>query len=152
MITPSGNKVHRNGTIVNGQKISVEGRTIIQPKVTLRGDIANISTGRYCFIGQNTQLRPSSKKFKGLVLSIPFFHLIPPSLAYLLLIPVLFDAAQRNTHDSNANRQPRVNRQRLHGGSSVHWFICSNWKWVYDRKTMYIEGLLPDIRRLRAVA
>uniref|UniRef100_A0A8D8TC28 Dynactin subunit 5 n=1 Tax=Cacopsylla melanoneura TaxID=428564 RepID=A0A8D8TC28_9HEMI len=70
--TASGNKVSRKSLVAGAQNIVLTGKVIIQCDAILRGDLANIRTGRYCIISRGVVIRPPFKKFaKG----VAFFPL-----------------------------------------------------------------------------
>ncbi|KAI5694764.1 hypothetical protein M8J76_006388 [Diaphorina citri] len=70
--TASGNKVSRKSLVAGAQNIVLTGKVIIQCDAVLRGDLANIRTGRYCIISKGVVIRPPFKKFaKG----VAFFPL-----------------------------------------------------------------------------
>eukprot|EP01104_Vermistella_antarctica_P011825 TRINITY_DN3341_c1_g4_i1.p1 TRINITY_DN3341_c1_g4~~TRINITY_DN3341_c1_g4_i1.p1 ORF type:complete len:194 (-),score=32.34 TRINITY_DN3341_c1_g4_i1:85-666(-) len=68
--TLTGNKVSRNSVLCGSQNIRLLGKTIIEPRAVLRGDLANINIGRYSRIGCDTVIRPPYKSFRG---GIAFF-------------------------------------------------------------------------------
>lgn len=46
----------------------LHGKVIVQSDAIIRGDLANVRTGRYCIISKNAIIRPPFKKFsRGLV-------------------------------------------------------------------------------------
>lgn len=59
----SGNKVSRKSLVAGAQNIVLTGKVIIQCDAILRGDLANIRTGRYCIISKGVVIRPPFKKF-----------------------------------------------------------------------------------------
>eukprot|EP01027_Heterolobosea_sp_BB2_P007331 GEZU01010925.1.p1 GENE.GEZU01010925.1~~GEZU01010925.1.p1 ORF type:complete len:198 (-),score=13.02 GEZU01010925.1:102-695(-) len=63
--TASGNKVSRGSVLCGIQRILINGKTIISNGAVLRGDLANITMGRYCYVGEDTVIRPPFKKFRG---------------------------------------------------------------------------------------
>lgn len=64
----SGNKVSRQTVLCGSQNIVLHGKVIVQSDAIIRGDLANVKTGRYCIISKNVVIRPPFKKFsKGYV-------------------------------------------------------------------------------------
>lgn len=59
----SGNKVCRQTVLCGSQNIILQGKVIVQSEAIIRGDLANVKTGRYCIIGKEAVLRPPYKKF-----------------------------------------------------------------------------------------
>mmetsp|Transcript_19813 Transcript_19813/g.28492 ORF Transcript_19813/g.28492 Transcript_19813/m.28492 type:complete len:183 (-) Transcript_19813:120-668(-) len=60
ILTPTGVKVSRNALMCTPQNVEMPGgKSIIMPHAIIRGDFAHISIQRYCFIGENTVIRPS---------------------------------------------------------------------------------------------
>lgn len=53
----------------------LQGRVIVQPEAIIRGDLANVKTGRYCIISKEAVIRPPYKKFsKGYVLKLTYSY------------------------------------------------------------------------------
>ena len=52
--------VSRQSFIHGAQNVEMKGKSIIYPNVHIRGDMTNIRIGRYCTIGSNTIIRPST--------------------------------------------------------------------------------------------
>ncbi|KAL5280823.1 DCTN5 family protein [Megaselia abdita] len=70
--TASGNKVSRQTVLCGSQNIVLNGKVIVQSGAVIRGDLANVRTGRFCVISKNSVIRPPFKQFsKG----IAFFPL-----------------------------------------------------------------------------
>ncbi|KAH6697273.1 dynactin Arp1 p25 subunit [Plectosphaerella plurivora] len=86
--TDTGNKVSRKANLVGTQNIMLGGRTVIQPEVMIRGDLARTSTsssssggasgnstavaiGRYCFLSRGSVLRPPGRVYKGAFTYMP---------------------------------------------------------------------------------
>lgn len=66
----SGNKVSRQTVLCGSQNIILNGKVIVQTGAIIRGDLANVKTGRYCVIGKKAVIRPPYKQFNtGLVVS-----------------------------------------------------------------------------------
>lgn len=59
----SGNKVSRLTVLCGSQNIVLHGKVIVQSDAIIRGDLANVRTGRYCIISKNAVIRPPFKKF-----------------------------------------------------------------------------------------
>ncbi|KAJ8676246.1 hypothetical protein QAD02_012032 [Eretmocerus hayati] len=70
--TASGNKVSRQTVLCGSQNIVLHGKVIVQSDAIIRGDLANVKTGRYCIIGKNVVIRPPFKRFSR---GIAFFPL-----------------------------------------------------------------------------
>ncbi|XP_037959733.1 dynactin subunit 5 [Teleopsis dalmanni] len=65
--TASGNKVSRQTVLCGSQNIVLNGKVIVQSGAIIRGDLANVRTGRYCVISKNAVIRPPYKQFsKGI--------------------------------------------------------------------------------------
>ncbi|XP_073821843.1 dynactin 5, p25 subunit [Musca autumnalis] len=65
--TASGNKVSRQTVLCGSQNIVLNGKVIVQSGSIIRGDLANVRTGRYCVISKNAVIRPPCKQFsKGI--------------------------------------------------------------------------------------
>lgn len=72
-IQDTGNKVARKAILVGTQNIVLGGKTVIQPEVMIRGDLARaapanttaVIVGRYCFLSRGALLRPPGRIYKG---------------------------------------------------------------------------------------
>ncbi|TDZ15894.1 Dynactin subunit 5 [Colletotrichum orbiculare MAFF 240422] len=83
--TDTGNKVARKATLVGTQNIMLGGKTVIQPEVMIRGDLArsaqpssgapanntSVAIGRYCFLSRGALLRPPGRMYKGVFTYMP---------------------------------------------------------------------------------
>ncbi|XP_044748499.1 dynactin subunit 5 [Coccinella septempunctata] len=69
--TASGNKVCRRTILCGSQNIVLQGKVIIQSEAIIRGDLANVKTGRYCIISREAVIRPPYKKFSKGVAFFP---------------------------------------------------------------------------------
>ncbi|XP_003693260.2 dynactin subunit 5 [Apis florea] len=69
--TASGNKVSRQTVLCGSQNIVLHGKVIVQSDAIIRGDLANVRTGRYCIISKNAIIRPPFKKFSRGVAFFP---------------------------------------------------------------------------------
>ncbi|KAK3388295.1 dynactin subunit 5, partial [Sordaria brevicollis] len=94
--TDTGNKVARKATLVGTQNIMLGGKTVIQPDVMIRGDLARtipsshssaggsaggsggpggsntaVAIGRYCFLSRGCCLRPPGRVYKGVFTHMP---------------------------------------------------------------------------------
>ncbi|CAN8007441.1 unnamed protein product, partial [Ixodes pacificus] len=67
----SGNKVSRNSVLCGSHNIVLNGKTIIQSKSIIRGDLANVRIGRHCVISSSSVIRPPFKKFSKGVAFFP---------------------------------------------------------------------------------
>nr|WAW84818.1 dynactin 5 [Halisarca dujardinii] len=63
--TASGNKVSRNCLLCGSQHIVLSGKSIIQPKSILRGDLAQIHIGRNCIISTGVVISPPFRKLSS---------------------------------------------------------------------------------------
>ncbi|KAL1411584.1 Dynactin subunit 5 [Vanrija pseudolonga] len=71
--TDTGNKVSRKATILGATNIVLGGKSIIQTRAIIRGDLRRsapgqhvvVSMGRYCLISEGVVLRPPGKIYKG---------------------------------------------------------------------------------------
>lgn len=59
----SGNKVSRQTVLCGSQNIVLNGKVIVQSGAVIRGDLANVRTGRYCVVSRNAVIRPPFKQF-----------------------------------------------------------------------------------------
>lgn len=71
ILTASGNKIAVNSILCGSHRIHMAGRSIIQPGVVLRGDLAVLRVGRYVSVGRGTTLRPAVKTSKAVFGYIP---------------------------------------------------------------------------------
>ncbi|CAB3368361.1 Hypothetical predicted protein [Cloeon dipterum] len=69
--TASGNKVCRHTVLCGSQNIILHGKAIVQQDAIIRGDLANVRSGRYCIISRGVVLRPPFKKFSKGVAFFP---------------------------------------------------------------------------------
>ncbi|KAL3266197.1 hypothetical protein HHI36_010380 [Cryptolaemus montrouzieri] len=69
--TASGNKVCRRTVLCGSQNIILQGKVIVQAEAIIRGDLANVRTGRYCIISKEAVIRPPYKKFSKGVAFFP---------------------------------------------------------------------------------
>ncbi|CAM1500593.1 Fc.00g097550.m01.CDS01 [Cosmosporella sp. VM-42] len=86
--TDTGNKVARKAILVGTQNIMLGGKTVIQPEVMIRGDLARsipsssssgsapasntaVAIGRYCFLARGALLRPPGRIYKGAFTYMP---------------------------------------------------------------------------------
>ncbi|RZC43146.1 dynactin subunit 5 [Asbolus verrucosus] len=69
--TASGNKVCRQTVLCGSQNIILQGKVIVQSEAIIRGDLANVRTGRYCIISKEAVIRPPYKKFSKGVAFFP---------------------------------------------------------------------------------
>ncbi|KAM0189737.1 hypothetical protein ACHAPA_008541 [Fusarium lateritium] len=89
--TDTGNKVARKAVLVGTQNIMLGGKTVIQPEVMIRGDLARtaaaaasssssgsapanntaVAIGRYCFLSRAVLLRPPGRIYKGAFTYMP---------------------------------------------------------------------------------
>lgn len=57
----------RQTVLCGSQNIVLNGKVIVQSGSIIRGDLANVRTGRYCVISKNAVIRPPYKQFsKGI--------------------------------------------------------------------------------------
>jgi dynactin 5 len=57
--TATHNYVSRKALVENPAKVELKGKSVLQPGSKLRGDLAVIRIGRYCYVGHNTELSPA---------------------------------------------------------------------------------------------
>jgi len=57
--TATHNYVSRQAVVSNPSKVELKGKSILQPGVKIRGDLAIVRMGRYCFVGNETTLSPA---------------------------------------------------------------------------------------------
>eukprot|EP00040_Diaphanoeca_grandis_P022726 m.122663 g.122663 ORF g.122663 m.122663 type:complete len:188 (+) comp28936_c0_seq1:234-797(+) len=59
--TQSGNKISRDTVLCGSQNIVLQGKTIVESKCIIRGDLANVRVGRLSLIRKGSVIRPSPK-------------------------------------------------------------------------------------------
>jgi len=69
--TKIGNRISKKSVLCGPDKICVLGKTIIEPGTIIRGDLAAVTVGQNCIIGERVVLRAPDQFFKGGVVSIP---------------------------------------------------------------------------------
>ncbi|GAB0092668.1 dynactin subunit 5 [Sergentomyia squamirostris] len=69
--TASGNKVSRQTVLCGSQNIVLNGKVIVQSGAIIRGDLANVRTGRFCIISKDAVIRPPYKQFSKGVAFFP---------------------------------------------------------------------------------
>ena len=57
--TATHNYVSRQAKVENPAKVELKGKSVLRPGVTVRGDLAVIRMGRYCFIDEHSELSPA---------------------------------------------------------------------------------------------
>jgi dynactin 5 len=57
--TATNSYVSRAAVVENPGKVELKGKSVLQPRTKIRGDLAAIRMGRYCFIGSRTELSPA---------------------------------------------------------------------------------------------
>lgn len=57
--TATHNYVSRQAIVQNPGKVELKGKSVLRPGVTVRGDLAVIRMGRYCFIEEKSELSPA---------------------------------------------------------------------------------------------
>lgn len=82
----------RKTVLCGSQNIVLNGKVIVQTGAIIRGDLANVKTGRYCVISQKAVVRPPFKQFSsGCVFLVDFESLKPILLlAYFFTCRVAF--------------------------------------------------------------
>eukprot|EP00041_Stephanoeca_diplocostata_P011527 m.190840 g.190840 ORF g.190840 m.190840 type:complete len:234 (+) comp18576_c0_seq4:140-841(+) len=60
--TNSGNKLCRNTVLCAPQSIVLQGKTIVEARCVIRGDLANVRVGRFTVIKERTVIRPPGKQ------------------------------------------------------------------------------------------
>eukprot|EP00808_Paulinella_micropora_P030366 g22606.t1 len=66
-----GNKISPSSVIRGTEKISVRGKTVIEARAIIRGDLARVNIGQHCIIGEGVVLKPSEHRYSGEVKYIP---------------------------------------------------------------------------------
>jgi|JI6StandDraft_1071083.scaffolds.fasta_scaffold07108_6 dynactin-5 len=69
--TRSGNLISKRCLIKGSDHIQISGKTILQEKLIIRGDLAQISLGKYVTLLEGVILKPSYKKHNGKIKFIP---------------------------------------------------------------------------------
>lgn len=59
--------------LCGSQNIVLNGKVIVQSGAIIRGDLANVRTGRYCVISKNAVIRPPFKQFSK---NVAFFPMV----------------------------------------------------------------------------
>lgn len=65
------NQVNRQTVLCGSQNIVLHGKVIVDKGAIVRGDLANVRTGRYCIISKNSVIRPPFKQFSKGVAFFP---------------------------------------------------------------------------------
>ncbi len=63
--TKFGNKISKKSVLCGSAQIIVKGKTIIEMKAVIRGDLAVITVGQCSLIGENSVIRPPDHRFGG---------------------------------------------------------------------------------------
>lgn len=71
LITKFGNKISKKSVLCAAEKVSVKGKTIVEPRSVLRADLAKINIGQSCIVGEEAVLRPCVQKSKAGLVVIP---------------------------------------------------------------------------------
>lgn len=61
----------RQTVLCGSQNIVLHGKVIVDKGAIIRGDLANVRTGRYCIISKNAVIRPPFKQFSQGVAFFP---------------------------------------------------------------------------------
>lgn len=69
----TGNKVSRHTVLCGSQNIILHGKVIVQTGAIIRGDLANVKTGRYCVINKRAVIRPPYKQFSSGLAFFPLY-------------------------------------------------------------------------------
>mmetsp|Transcript_2454 Transcript_2454/g.3588 ORF Transcript_2454/g.3588 Transcript_2454/m.3588 type:complete len:202 (+) Transcript_2454:115-720(+) len=69
--TKLGNKISKNSLLYGSNKIRVLGKTIVEPGVIIRGDLATVDLGKNCIICENSVIRPPDQRYPGKLVYIP---------------------------------------------------------------------------------
>ncbi|GAB5369344.1 hypothetical protein AAMO2058_001396800 [Amorphochlora amoebiformis] len=69
--TKLGNKISKRSILYGSAKIRVLGKTIVEPGVIIRGDLATVDLGKNCVICQNSVLRPPDQRLRGHRIFVP---------------------------------------------------------------------------------
>lgn len=64
-------QVNRQTVLCGSQNIVLHGKVIVDKGAIVRGDLANVRTGRYCIISKNSVIRPPFKQFSKGVAFFP---------------------------------------------------------------------------------
>jgi dynactin 5 len=62
--TKTGNKVSVKAALCGSSNIVLFGKTVVQPGVMIRGDLAHVKIGKNSIIGSNVVIRPPYRRFK----------------------------------------------------------------------------------------
>lgn len=80
--TKRQNKVCKESVLCGSDNIGVQGKTIIESNVTIRGDLATIEIGTHCILSQGVVIRPCEQRMKNSLafcpLSIGDFVILSP--------------------------------------------------------------------------
>lgn len=63
--------MNRQTILCGSQNIVLHGKVIVDKGAIIRGDLANVRTGRYCVISKNAVVRPPFKQFSKGVAFFP---------------------------------------------------------------------------------
>lgn len=69
--TRSGNLISKRCLIKGSDHIQISGKTILQEKLIIRGDLASITLGKYVTLLEGVILKPSYKKHNGKIKFVP---------------------------------------------------------------------------------
>lgn len=64
-------QVNRQTVLCGSQNIVLHGKVIVDKGAIVRGDLANVRTGRFCIISKNAVIRPPFKQFSKGVAFFP---------------------------------------------------------------------------------
>lgn len=71
VVTKFGNKISKKSVLCGSDKICVRGKTIVEAKSVLRGDLAVVNIGASCIVGERVVIRSPDQRFKGGLVLIP---------------------------------------------------------------------------------
>ncbi|CAM9520543.1 unnamed protein product, partial [Heterosigma akashiwo] len=57
--TSTSNYVSKKAKVFGAQYVTLKGQSIVEPNVTIRGDLAPVKIDRYCFLAESSVIRPS---------------------------------------------------------------------------------------------
>lgn len=71
VLTKFGNKISKKAVLCGADKLSVKGKSIVEPRSVLRGDIAKVNIGQSCIVAEKVVLRSPTQLIKGATMVIP---------------------------------------------------------------------------------
>jgi len=71
VVTKFGNKISKKSVLCGSSRICVRGKTIVEARSVIRGDLAVVNIGASCVIGEDAVVRSADQNYNGGVVYIP---------------------------------------------------------------------------------